>query len=346
MGGEQDDVAGGRGGVAVLLVLDRVAVLDRRGGDERRRAVELRGRLRAGRRLEPRERLRPEHAEPPRVGQVVVRRPARELEQGVQRRPVDRAPGRRPCGCGGSGSARGGPRRLTVSSAPCPRVVSPSSGAGPSSRWRASASSALRVDGRGAGGDRTHAVLHEHKGEWKPLTAREAPRLLAWQRGVPVQRRRRARPGARRRSRSSPRPTAARYRWGDPRLRRALGEDLGRAGASCAATSPGIQDLARTLLVTARGDAGRARRRARRRRSTCAASAPTCTSTSTCRPGPSSAGRAASWSSPAACGCGCCTRASAARSPPATPTRRSSGRSCCATSHADARARCSGSTRA
>jgi uncharacterized protein len=37
-----------------------------------------------------------------------------------------------------------------------------------------------RVDARGAGGDRTHAVLYEHKGEWKPLTAREAPRLLAW----------------------------------------------------------------------------------------------------------------------------------------------------------------------
>ena len=37
---------------------------------------------------------------------------------------------------------------------------------------------ALRVDGRGAGGDRTHAVLHRHKGEWRPLTAREAPRLL------------------------------------------------------------------------------------------------------------------------------------------------------------------------
>ena len=34
---------------------------------------------------------------------------------------------------------------------------------------------------KGAGGDRTHAVLHEHKGEIKPLTAREAPRLLAWQ---------------------------------------------------------------------------------------------------------------------------------------------------------------------
>ena len=42
---------------------------------------------------------------------------------------------------------------------------------------------ALRVDDRGAGGDRTHAVLHEHKGEWRPLTARESPRLLAWRAG-------------------------------------------------------------------------------------------------------------------------------------------------------------------
>ena len=45
---------------------------------------------------------------------------------------------------------------------------------------------ALRVDHRGAGGDRTHAVLHEHKGARKPLTAREAPRLLAWHAAYPL----------------------------------------------------------------------------------------------------------------------------------------------------------------
>ena len=44
---------------------------------------------------------------------------------------------------------------------------------------------AIRVDGRGAGGDRTHAVLHEHRGEWMPLTAREAPRMLAWRAAYP-----------------------------------------------------------------------------------------------------------------------------------------------------------------
>jgi uncharacterized protein YcbX len=30
------------------------------------------------------------------------------------------------------------------------------------------------MDDRGAGGDRTHAVLYEHEGEWRPLTAHEA----------------------------------------------------------------------------------------------------------------------------------------------------------------------------
>ena len=74
---------------------------------------------------------------------------------------------------------------------------------------------ALRVDERGAGGDRTHAVLHEHKGEWRPLTAREAPRLLAWRAGYPSAGRRDAGPGRRRRSRWSPRRTARAAGWGD-----------------------------------------------------------------------------------------------------------------------------------
>ena len=43
-----------------------------------------------GRLLERRERLRAEHAEAPRVGQVVVRRPAGELEQLLERLAVDR----------------------------------------------------------------------------------------------------------------------------------------------------------------------------------------------------------------------------------------------------------------
>ena len=107
---------------------------------------------------------------------------------------------------------------------------------------------AMRVDGRGAGGDRTHAVVHEHKGQRKPLTAREAPRLLAWKAGYPFN----ADGGL------DPRrppfailtaPDGHRYRWGDPRLRTALEEDLGRE-VWLRRDVDGIQDLPRTLLVT------------------------------------------------------------------------------------------------
>jgi uncharacterized protein YcbX len=107
---------------------------------------------------------------------------------------------------------------------------------------------ALRVDGRGAGGDRTHAVLHEHKGERKPLTAREAPRLLAWQASYPFNRDGGLDP------RRPPfaivsAPDGHRYRWGDPRLRQALESDLGRK-VWLRRDVAGIQDLERSLLVT------------------------------------------------------------------------------------------------
>ena len=49
---------------------------------------------------------RAEHAEAPRVGQVVVRRPAGELEQLEQDRRPGRGRGRTPCACGGCGSGR------------------------------------------------------------------------------------------------------------------------------------------------------------------------------------------------------------------------------------------------
>src|SRR6185436_13257587 len=87
---------------------------------------------------------------------------------------------------------------------------------------------AMRVDARGAGGDRTHAVLHEHKGEWKPLTAREAPRMLAWRAGYPF-----APDGGLDPAHppyavvTSPDGGHA-YAWDDPRLREALARDLGR----------------------------------------------------------------------------------------------------------------------
>ena len=40
--------------------------------------------------------------------------------------------------------------------------------------------SELRIDERGAGGDRTYALFDGFKGRPRRLTAREAPRLLAW----------------------------------------------------------------------------------------------------------------------------------------------------------------------
>jgi MOSC domain-containing protein len=107
---------------------------------------------------------------------------------------------------------------------------------------------ALRVDTRGAGGDRTHAVTHVHKGARKPLTAREAPRLLAWQAAYPL-----ARDGG-----LDPAhpplavvtsPDGRAYRWGDPRLRTALQDDLGRP-VELRRDEQGILDLPRSLLVT------------------------------------------------------------------------------------------------
>ena len=79
----------------------------------------------------------------------------------------------------------------------------------------------FRLDERGVGGDRTHAVIHHHKGEWKPLTAREAPRLLTWHASYPFA------PDAGLRPDDPPHaqvtgPDGRSWRWGDPRLRAAL----------------------------------------------------------------------------------------------------------------------------
>jgi uncharacterized protein YcbX len=109
----------------------------------------------------------------------------------------------------------------------------------------------FRADGRGVGGDRTHAVLHHHKGEWKPLTAREAPRLLTWRAGYPFA------PDAGVRPDDPPHaqvtaPDGRSWRWGDPRLRSALADDLGR-DVELRRDVRGIQDLERSVLVTTAG---------------------------------------------------------------------------------------------
>jgi uncharacterized protein YcbX len=107
---------------------------------------------------------------------------------------------------------------------------------------------AMRVDARGAGGDRTHAVLYEHKGEWRRLTAREAPRLLAWRAAYPFNLDGGLDP-ARPPFAVVISPDGHHYRWGDPRLRFALERDLERP-VRLARDVEGIQDLPRTLLIT------------------------------------------------------------------------------------------------
>ena len=105
-----------------------------------------------------------------------------------------------------------------------------------------------RFDGRGMGGDRTHALWHLHKGTMTHLTAREAPRLLAWKASYPF-----ARDAALRPERPPPAtvvaPGGRSYVWGDPRLRFALQDDLGRA-VELRSDPAGQQDRGYCVLVT------------------------------------------------------------------------------------------------
>jgi uncharacterized protein YcbX len=108
---------------------------------------------------------------------------------------------------------------------------------------------ALSLGPRGAGGDRVQAVLHEHKGEWKPLTAREAPRLLAWRAAYPFNLDAGLDPA------QPPHAMVTRpdgkhsWRWGDPQLRSALEDDLGRPVRLLRETG-GVPDVPATLLLT------------------------------------------------------------------------------------------------
>jgi hypothetical protein len=106
----------------------------------------------------------------------------------------------------------------------------------------------LSVDARGAGGDRTHAVFHERRGVRKPLTAREAPRMLAWRAAYPVSVDGGLDP-ARPPVAVVTAPDGTSHRWGDPRLRSALEADLGRP-VELGRDVQGIHDAPRTLLVT------------------------------------------------------------------------------------------------
>src|SRR5688572_27727214 len=108
---------------------------------------------------------------------------------------------------------------------------------------------ALSVGPRGVGGDRTHAVLHEHKGAWRPLTAREAPRLLAWRAAYPFNLDAGLDPASPPHAIVSEPDGIRSWRWGDPRLRSALERDLGRP-LRLERDLGGIPDVPGTVLVT------------------------------------------------------------------------------------------------
>jgi uncharacterized protein YcbX len=103
----------------------------------------------------------------------------------------------------------------------------------------------LRLDRRGVGGDRAHALVHLHKGELRQLTAREAPRMLAWRAsydGAAVDPERPPEPVL-------VAPDGARRAWSDPELPDALTADLGRAVVLHRDVA-GQQDLEESVLVT------------------------------------------------------------------------------------------------
>ena len=110
----------------------------------------------------------------------------------------------------------------------------------------------LRLDGSGAGGDRAHAVLHEHKGRWKPLTAREAPGLLAWSAAYPTDREAALDPADPPLATVVPPDGRRRWRWDDARLRDALEADLGRPVRLLRAPA-GVPDVPDTVLLTTAG---------------------------------------------------------------------------------------------
>ena len=111
---------------------------------------------------------------------------------------------------------------------------------------------ALSLGPRGVGGDRSHAVLHEHKGAWRPLTAREAPRLLAWRAAYPFNLDAGLDPDSPPHALVTEPEGVRTWRWGDPRLRSALERDLGRP-VRLERDITGIPDVPGTVLVTVAG---------------------------------------------------------------------------------------------
>src|SRR3954451_10698430 len=86
---------------------------------------------------------------------------------------------------------------------------------------------AFRLTRRGVGGDRAHALFHEHKGARRRLTIRTAPRMLHWSAAYPDA------PGEALDPDDPPlprlhAPSGTSYAWDDPSLPGVLSADLGR----------------------------------------------------------------------------------------------------------------------
>jgi uncharacterized protein len=108
---------------------------------------------------------------------------------------------------------------------------------------------AARLDWRGLGGDRAHALLDRRDGrEGRWLTVRQAPRMLAWSAAYPEAPDDHLDPAA------PPPPTlrapgGTLWAWDDPGLEDALGADLGLAVRRHRDLA-GQQDLHASVLVT------------------------------------------------------------------------------------------------
>lgn len=107
---------------------------------------------------------------------------------------------------------------------------------------------ALRFDERGVAGDRAQALYDVHKGAPRRLTAREAPRMLAWGAAYP------GTPDAALDPATLPLPRLTApdghgFGWDDPALPAALEADLGRP-VELRRDLQLMQDLGFSLLVT------------------------------------------------------------------------------------------------
>jgi uncharacterized protein len=107
---------------------------------------------------------------------------------------------------------------------------------------------ALRIDSRGAGGDRAQALFDVFGRERRRLTVRQLPRMLSWSAAYPDA------PGAELDPDDPPLPVLTapdgrRFAWDDPDLARALSDDLGR-DVTLARDLALMPDLPDSLLVT------------------------------------------------------------------------------------------------